>query len=120
MEKYDREFANKLNTNVTNFDGNYYTRKACDTHTRKLKVPGQAIVNGLVIEKILKELDCLNTHELVLISKRLLFNKIVIMLKGQTPKMHGTIVIVSINVSETCNHMPREGNSCQTKKKILF
>ena len=61
LEKYDREFVNKLNTNVTSFDGNYYICKTCDTHTRKLKVPGQAVVNGLIIEKIPKELDCFNT-----------------------------------------------------------
>ena len=73
LEKYDGEFVNKLNTNVTSFDGNYYICKNCDTHTRKLKVPGQAVVNGLVIEKISKEVDCLNTLELVLVTKRLLF-----------------------------------------------
>ena len=73
MEKYDREFVNKLKTNVTSFDGNFYIFKTCDIHTRKLEVPSQAVVNGLIIEKIPKELDCLNTLELVLISKRLLF-----------------------------------------------
>ena len=80
MEKYDREFENKVNTNVS-FDGNHYICKTYDTHTRKLKVPGQAVVNGLIIEKIPKELDCLNTLELVLMSKRLLFKKIVIIPK---------------------------------------
>ena len=39
----------------------------------KLKAPAQAVVNGLIIEKVPKELDCLNTLDLVLISKRLLF-----------------------------------------------
>ena len=82
LEEYDRDFVNKLNTNVTSFDGNYYICKTCDTHTRKLKVPGQAVVNRLIIDIIPKELDCLNTLELVLISKRLLFKKVVIMLKG--------------------------------------
>ena len=36
-------------------------------------MPGQAVVNVLIIEKIPKELDCHNTLELVLISKGLLF-----------------------------------------------
>ena len=36
-------------------------------------MPGQAVVNGIIIEKIPKELDRLNTLELVLISKGLLF-----------------------------------------------
>ena len=110
LEKYDREFVNKLNTNVTSFDGNYYICKTCDTHTRKLKVPGQAVVNGLIIEKIQKELDCLNTLGLVLISKTLLFKKLVIVRNGQTPEIHGSIVNVLDNVSETCNHLSRERN----------
>ena len=56
LEIYDREFLNKLNTNVTSFDGDYYICKTCNIHTRKLKVPDQAVLNGLIIEKIPKEL----------------------------------------------------------------
>ena len=67
---------------------------------------------GLSLEKIPKELDCLNTLELVLISKRLLFKNIAIMSKGQTPKIHGSIVNVPVTVSETCNHLPR-GGKCE-------
>ena len=45
--------------------------------------------------------------------------------KGQTPKMHGSIVNVSVNVSETCNHLPREGNCeevipVKLKRKLPF
>ena len=86
LEKYDGEFANKLNTNVTSFDGNNYICKTCDSHTRKLKVPGQAFVNGLVVEKIPKELDCLNTLELVLTSKVLFLKKLLLCLKGKHQK----------------------------------
>ena len=67
----------------------------------------QAVVNGLIIEKIPKEFDYVNLLELVLISKRL-FKKIAIMPKGQTRKMHSSVVNVRVNVSETCNHLPRE------------
>ena len=84
MEK--QEFVNKLNTNVTIFDRNYYICKTCDTHTRKLKVPGQAVVNGLIIEKITKELDRLNTLELVLISKRPIIKRLLLCLKGKHQK----------------------------------
>ena len=52
MEKYDGEFVNKLNTYVTSFDENYYICKTCDTHT--LKMAGQAVANGLIIEKYQK------------------------------------------------------------------
>ena len=125
LEKYGREFVNKLNTNVTSFDWNYYICKTCDTHTRKLKVPGQAVANGLIIEKIPKELDCLNTLELVLISKRLLFLKNVIMPQGKTLNIHGSIVNVPVNVSETCNHLPQKENCeevilVKLKRKLSF
>ena len=72
---------------------------------------------GLIIEKIPKELDCFNNLELVLISKRLIFKEIVTMPKGQTPKIHGSIVNAPVNVSEACNHLH---NSCHTKKQIIF
>ena len=88
-------------------------------------MPDQAVVNGFIIEKIPKELDSLNTLELFLISKGLLFKKIVIMPKGQTLIMHGSIVNVPVNVSETCNHMLREGNCeevilVKLKRKLFF
>ena len=87
LEKYDREFVSKLNTNVASFDWNYHICKTCDTHTRKLKVPGQTVVNGLLIEKIKTELDCLNTLSLFLISKRLHFQKsLSLCLKGTHQK----------------------------------
>ena len=45
--------------------------------------------------------------------------------KGKTPKTHGSIVNVSVNVSETCNHLPREGNCeevtlVKLKRKLPF
>ena len=45
--------------------------------------------------------------------------------KGQTPKMHGSIANVPVNVSETCNHLPREGNYeavilVKLKRKLFF
>ena len=52
LEKYDGEFVNKLNTYVTSFDENYYICKTCDTHT--LNMAGQAVANGLIIEKYQK------------------------------------------------------------------
>ena len=72
------------------------------------------------------ELGCLNTLGLVLISKRRLFlKKVVITLKEQTPKLHGWIVNVPVNLSETCNHLPREGNCeevilVKLKRKLSF
>ena len=44
------------------------------------------LVNGLIIEKIPKELDCLNTLELVLISKRPIIKRLLLCLKGKHQK----------------------------------
>ena len=49
LEKYDNEFVNKLITNATSFDRNYYICKTCDTHTKMLKVPVQAVVSRPII-----------------------------------------------------------------------
>ena len=45
--------------------------------------------------------------------------------KRQTPKMHDSIVNVPVNVSETCSHLPREGNCeevllVKLKRKLSF
>ena len=54
-------------------------------------------------------LSCL---EVILIAKRLPFNKIVIMPKGQTQKVHGSLVNVPLNVHETSTQLPQAG-SCK-------
>ena len=74
----------KLNTNVTSFDEKHYISKTCNTHIKKIKVPCQAMTNGIYLENILEELDCLNTLGVVLNAKRLLFKETVIMSKGNT------------------------------------
>ena len=85
----------------------------------------QAVVNGLQLENVPEELDCLNTLEVILIAKRLLCKKSFIISKRQTPKTHGSIVNVPVNVSESCTQLPREG-SCEgvilvkLKKKFSF
>lgn len=60
------------------------------------------MVSCLQLENVLEELDCLNTLEVILISKRLFLKKIVIMPEVQTPKINESIVNVPVNVSETC------------------
>ena len=75
-----------------------------------MKVPCQAAVNNLYFEKIPVELVCLNTSELVFIAKRLSIKKIIIVPKGQTQKMHGSIVHVLVNVNSTRKQLSRQGN----------
>ena len=39
-------------------------------------VPDQAVANGLYLENILEELDCLHTPEVVLVAKNFLLKKL--------------------------------------------
>ena len=75
----------------------------------KEKLTCQAVVNSLQLKNVPEELDCLNTLEVILITKKLLFEKIVITPKGKTPKLHGSVVNVSVNVNETCNQLATTG-----------
>ena len=80
--KYNHDFITKINTNVSSFDYKFYIFKTSNASAKRKNVPSQAMVNGFQLEKF----NCLNTLELILIAKGLLFNKVVVMPKGQTPK----------------------------------
>ena len=70
-------------------------------------IPAQAVYNDLEIFELPDSLSGLRNLEKVLIAKRLLFKKIAIMPKGQSPKIRGAICNVPINSDEICNVLPR-------------
>ena len=70
---YSHDFIDKINTNVSIFDHKFYI---CNASAKKEKVACQAVANGLQLESVQEELDCLNTIEVILISKRLLLRKL--------------------------------------------
>ena len=53
------------------------------------------------------ELANLNRLEKAVISRRILFKKIAIMPKGQTPKLKGSICNVPIDTNDVTNVLPR-------------
>jgi len=57
----------------------------------KEKVPCQAVFNDLKLFDLPAEFQNIRKPEKILISKRLLFKRVTIMPKGQSPKMKGTI-----------------------------
>ena len=75
--KYSHDFITQINTNVTSFDHKFYICKTCNAFDKKKEL-FQAAVNGLQLENVPEELDCLNTLEVILTAKRLLFKKIAI------------------------------------------
>lgn len=73
----------------------------------KGKVPCQAVSNKLLIDEIPPELAALEKLEQVLIAQRIVFEKIVIMPKGQQRKIKGAICNVPVECDQTCTILPR-------------
>ena len=60
----------------------------------------QAVVNNLYVD----DLEVLSKLEQILVAKRIVFEKIVIMPKGQQRKIKGAICNVPIKCDQTCSH----------------
>ena len=83
----------------------------CNKKTKKNKIPCQAVHNKLEILDVPPELRPLNKLEIALISRPLLFKKIVIMAKGQMPKIRGAICNIAVDVRDISNSLPRNSQS---------
>ena len=57
----------------------------------KGKFPCQAVINDMYIDEIPQELASLAKLEQILVSKRIVFQKIIVMPKGQQRKIKGAI-----------------------------
>jgi len=77
--------------NVLSYDRRSYICKTCDKQLRKKKIPCQSVSNKLENIELPNGLSNINRLERVLVAKRLLFKKITIMPKGQSPKLKGNI-----------------------------
>ena len=85
-----------LNTNVLSFDNGSYICLTCNRSLKKNSLPCQAVVKNLILKDISNEISELNILEKKLVCQRLLFKKIVIMLKGQFPKLEGAITNIPV------------------------
>ena len=79
-------FADKLS-----FDNKEYICKTCHSKIIKGKVPCQAVYNDMFVDDIPTELSSLEKLEQILIAQRIVFEKIVVMPKGQQRKIKGAI-----------------------------
>ena len=104
--------------------GNTYVTNAIKK-LKKQKIPCQAVCNKLQLFEFPNEISCLRKLEKVIISKRLLFKKIVIMPKGQAPKLKGAICNVPLQADNVCNILPRGADSngivmVKLKRKLMY
>ena len=63
-------------------------------------------MNNMYVDEILKELSLLEKLEQMLIAQRIVFEKIVVLYKGQQRKIKGAICNVPVECDQTYNKLP--------------
>ena len=89
------------------YDKEEYICKTCRSKAIQGRLPCQAVVNKLRVDDIPTELQSLKKLEQILIAQRIVFEKIVVMPKGQQRKIKGAICNVPVQCDETCSILPR-------------
>ncbi|KAL9965076.1 hypothetical protein ACROYT_G028808 [Oculina patagonica] len=113
-------------TSVKSFNGNMYICNTCHiTMKKKNKLPCQAVHNNLAVYDVPRELSILEKLEQILVSQRIVFQKIIVMPKGQQRKIKGAICNVQVTCEETYNVLPRPPDSSgiimiKLKRKLQF
>ncbi|CAB4001281.1 Hypothetical predicted protein [Paramuricea clavata] len=93
--------------NRTLYKNKEYVCKTCHAKLLKGQQPCQAVVNNLFVDETPTELAALEKLEQIFIAQRIVFEKIVVMPKGQQRKIKGAICNVPVECSQTCNVLPR-------------
>ena len=126
FKKCNYNSSSCLFTSVTSFNGNMYICNTChSTIMKKNKTPCQAVNNNVAVDDVPPELATLEKLEQILVSQRIIFQKIVAMPKGQQRKIRGAICNVPVSCEETCNVLPRPPDSSgiimlKLRRKLQF
>ena len=123
--KKDKYSIQHLFTAKKSFDNKEYICKTCNSKLLKGQVPCQAVHNKLMVDEIPSELACLEKLEQILIAQRIVFEKIVVMPKGQQRKIKGAICNVPVECDQTCSVLPRPPERSgiimvKLKRKLAF
>lgn len=76
----------------SSYDGKEYICKTCHSKTIQARLPCQAIVNNLNVDDVPIELGNLKKLEQIIIAQRIVFEKVIVMPKGQQRKIKGAII----------------------------
>ena len=79
--------------------------------TQKCKVPCQAVCNKVAVCCLPEQFKSVRKLDILLISKRLLFKKMTIMPKGQSPKLEGTLCNIPFKHVDVSSFLPRTTDS---------
>ena len=124
-QKYVNCNIQNVFTEKLSFDNKEYICKTCRSKVIKGKVPCQAVYNDMFADDIPTELSTLEKLEQILIAQRIVFEKIVVMPKGQQRKIKGAIRNVPVECDKTCQTLPRAPESSgiillKLKRKLQF
>ena len=91
----------------------------------KRKVPCQAVSNRMELYAVPMQLKCLRKLESVLVSQRIMFEKIVVMPRGKQRKIYGTVCNIPVNCDTVCQSLPRPPESSgiimlKLKRKLKY
>ena len=109
----------------SSFDAKEYICKTCHLKVKDGKLPCQAVVNNMFVDEIPRELATLEKLEQILIAQRIVFEKIIVMPKGQQRKIKGAICNVPVECDQTCSILPRPSERSgiimlKLKRKLEF
>ena len=112
-------------TDKISFDQKEYICKTCHLKVLKGKVPCQAVCNNMYLDEIPPELALLEKLEQILIPQRIIFEKVIVMPKGQQRKIKGAICNVPVDCEQTCRILPRPPERSgiimlKLKRKLAF
>ena len=110
--------AEKYLLNSKSVNNKEWLCRTCHNHLAKDKVPPLALLNGMKFPKKPEFFD-LNELECRLIAPRLAFQKLMQAPRGRQLKIHGNVVNVPAEVSDTVNMLPRLPNDTGTIKVNL-
>ena len=123
-DKYQIKVEDHTSLKAT-YNSKHYICKTCHTKLKNNKTPCQAVWNKLKVDPLPGVLESLHKLEKAIICKRILFSKVMIMPKGQMPKIKGSICNVPIDISEVHKILPRGADSnglisVKLKRKLAY
>ena len=112
-------------TDVKSYDNTEYICHTCHVKAMKGKVPCQAVTNKMELYAVPVQLKCLRKLKSVLVSQRIMFEKIVVMPKGKQRNIYGTVCNIPVNCDTVCRSLPRPPESSgiimlKLKRKLKY
>ena len=92
---------------ISSIDGSMYICHTCHGTLKLGRIPSQSKANRMTLDEIPDELKDLNTLELHIICKRILFMKLVKLPRGKQKGIRGAAVNVPADLGPACNLLPR-------------